>query len=66
MANVQDCVDAGLLRQDDAEAVAFVLWALVHGITSLLIDHPDFPWPPLETFIDRALDIAGSGIERAP
>jgi AcrR family transcriptional regulator len=64
VGNVQGCIDAGLLRHDDAMMVSFTLWAVVHGITSLLIDHPEFPWPPVDTFIAQALDMVGSGINR--
>ncbi|HEX6674130.1 MAG TPA: TetR/AcrR family transcriptional regulator [Actinomycetes bacterium] len=42
---VERCMDAGAIRRDDPTAVAFGLWALVHGITSLVISHPGFPWP---------------------
>jgi AcrR family transcriptional regulator len=42
---VQRCVDAGAIRPEDPVMVAFGLWALVHGITSLLISLPTFPWP---------------------
>ena len=37
-----------------AFTVACGLWAMVHGVTSLLISKPDFPWPPLEEFIAAA------------
>ncbi|HYT26045.1 MAG TPA: TetR/AcrR family transcriptional regulator [Actinomycetota bacterium] len=42
---VQRCVDAGAVRTDDPVMVAYGLWALVHGITSLMISLPTFPWP---------------------
>lgn len=41
---VQRCIDAGRI-EGEAFEVACVLWAAVHGVTSLLISEPDFPWP---------------------
>jgi len=32
---VQECMDAGVLPRDDAEAVALDLWALTHGLVTL-------------------------------
>jgi AcrR family transcriptional regulator len=42
---VQRCLDAGALRPGDPLQIAVGLWVLVHGITSLLIAAPSFPWP---------------------
>jgi len=42
---VERCMEAGAIRRDDPTPVAFGLWALVHGLTSLLISLPGFPWP---------------------
>ena len=30
-----------------------VLWAGVHGLTSLLISKPEFPWPEVDVIADR-------------
>lgn len=38
-------MDAGLIARADPQVVALGLWTAVHGITSLLIAIPDFPWP---------------------
>lgn len=37
----------------DPHLAALTLWAGVHGITSLLIAKPDFPWPDRDVFIDH-------------
>jgi AcrR family transcriptional regulator len=57
VAAVQLCMDAGVMRRDeDPTSVAFGCWALVHGITSLLISLPGFPWPMgPEELVDRML-----------
>ena len=35
-----------------------LVWALAHGVVSLLIAKPDFPWLERQKLIDGALDIA--------
>jgi hypothetical protein len=54
---VQRCLDSGVLRPGDPMQVAVGLWVLVHGITSLLISLPGFPWPeePVQ-LVDRLVD----------
>lgn len=42
--------DLGVDR--DPHEVALLLWASMHGITSLRIVKPDFGWPPVERMID--------------
>jgi len=42
---VQRCLDQGALRPADPMRLAVGLWVLVHGLTSLLISLPGFPWP---------------------
>jgi AcrR family transcriptional regulator len=54
---VQRCLDAGVLRPGDPMQLAVGLWVLVHGITSLLISLPGFPWPEEpEQLVDRLVD----------
>src|SRR5439155_15315958 len=54
VAAVERCMDAGAFARGDAFAVACSLWAGVHGITSLLIAKPHFPWPP--KFVERGIE----------
>src|SRR4051794_312603 len=42
---VARCMDAGVIASGDAFLVSTNLWTAVHGVTSLLIARPDFPWP---------------------
>lgn len=61
--NVVRCRDAGLLRVDDEAAVSAMLWATVHGLTSLLIAKPDFPWPATpDVLLDQTLDVLDRGL----
>lgn len=55
VADVNAAIAAGQMGGSDSFAIACGLWALVHGITSLIIAKPDFPWPPLEEFIAGAM-----------
>ena len=54
--SVQRCLDAGVLRPGDPFQISIGLWVLVHGITSLLLAAPGFPWPaePAE-LVDRLI-----------
>jgi AcrR family transcriptional regulator len=58
---VERCIAAGYFR-GDAHAIACALWATAHGLTSLLISKPDFPWPPLETLVELTLIAHGAGL----
>jgi AcrR family transcriptional regulator len=52
---VQRCMDAGLIREDDPRLVTLGLWATAHGLTSLLIAKPSFPWPEPYQLAERIL-----------
>jgi AcrR family transcriptional regulator len=41
---VRRCVEARRFPTADVETIAQALWAAIHGITSLLIQRPTFPW----------------------
>ena len=51
---VERCMDAGAFARGDAFTVACTLWAAVHGIASLLIAKPNFPWPP--RFVETGIE----------
>jgi AcrR family transcriptional regulator len=64
--DVQAAIDAGLLRYNNAVLVATGLWMVVHGITSLLIAKPDFPWPPVDELVDHILGVYATGLGATP
>jgi AcrR family transcriptional regulator len=65
--SVQRAHDAGVLRPDvDPLIAALTLWSGAHGITSLLIAKPNFPWPDLETLIDTVLANLVVGLTSSP
>jgi hypothetical protein len=51
--------------EGDAVELALGLWAATHGVASLLVVKPYFPWPDLDAFIDRTVCMAGIGLAAA-
>ena len=47
-------MEMGRIPHGDPFTMSCGLWAAVHGVTSLLIAKPDFPWPPMDAFIDAS------------
>jgi AcrR family transcriptional regulator len=41
---VHRCIEAGAIRPMDTLEAGLILWANVHGLTSLLITNPKFEW----------------------
>lgn len=39
----------------DSEELATLIWAGLHGLVSLRINKPSFPWPPIEQLVDGHL-----------
>ena len=58
----QRCLDEKRFRPMDVDVASQVLWAAVHGITSLLILRPAFPWADRETLIGQVVDAAVDGL----
>jgi AcrR family transcriptional regulator len=48
--------------EHDVESVFQALWAHCHGMISLLIGHPDFPWTEREKLIETSLDLSLAGL----
>ena len=59
---VARCMDAGTLAAGDPFLTATGLWSAVHGVTSLLIARPDFPWPDLDTLMAHVLGVQERGL----
>jgi AcrR family transcriptional regulator len=59
---VYDCISSGQLKTKDAELASQMLWAGVHGITSLLITHEKFPWVGKEKLIKITVDTLVGGL----
>lgn len=63
---VRQCVEARRFRAIDVETTAQALWASVHGITSLLIQRPAFPWVPKKEVIAQVINAAIDSLVAAP
>jgi AcrR family transcriptional regulator len=63
-AAVSSGLAAGNVEGDDPRAIVLTLWAAVHGITSLMIAAPDFPWP--DDIVTSVLKHVGGGVARGP
>lgn len=50
----------------DEETASQALWAAVHGLTSLLIAKPAFPWVEKERLIETVVAMAVDGLDDVP
>jgi AcrR family transcriptional regulator len=57
------CVEQRLLTIADLDASAQVIWAAVHGLTSILIAHPKFEWSDRNRLIDTLVDNLVNGLK---
>ena len=61
-ALVKRCMDEKRFRRMDVDTASQALWAAVHGITSLLILRPAFPWADRDKVIGQVVDAAVDGL----
>ncbi len=57
-----EAVQRALPDVADPYLVAIGLWVAVHGVVSLLISQPDFPWPDVDALVDHMLATQAKGI----
>lgn len=60
---ITECIAANLLRVNDVELISQTLWAGIHGVTSLLIQHGNFPFVERERLVDSVIDTLIAGIK---
>ena len=64
---VARCVEAGALPKGaEPFSVALELWAVVHGLTSLVISKPMFSWPDVDALTDHLLTATCAGLQVTP
>jgi AcrR family transcriptional regulator len=61
---VRKCIQEGLFRLDDVEETSQVLWAGIHGVTTLLITKKGFPFVEETRLVDRVVDVLVEGVRR--
>jgi len=59
---VRRCVSQGPFDSLDVEITSQTLWSAIHGVTSLLIVHPEFPWVGKTEVIDAVLETTIEGL----
>lgn len=62
---VAECVKQKKFRKVDVDAASQSLWAAMHGVTSLLIASPNFPWVGREKLIDLLLNTMIDGLKKS-
>jgi AcrR family transcriptional regulator len=61
------CVTDGVFPEStDPTTVALELWAVVHGLTSLIISKPMFSWPDADALTDHLLVATCTGLQAVP
>ncbi len=61
---VRRAMDAGMVEPGDPQLVTIGLWAAVHGITSLMVAKPTFPWPPVDVVVGQVMAMCTFGVVR--
>src|SRR6516162_3291923 len=59
---VRRCMEEGKIKNADLEETSQCLWAGAHGLTSLLITKPGFPFVEREKLIQRTLEVLIGGV----
>jgi AcrR family transcriptional regulator len=63
---VRRCVEEKCFRSVDVETTSQAIWASIHGITSLLIQRPAFPWISNKKLIAQVIYTATDSLAAAP
>lgn len=59
----QACIDSGQVTATDAAVMAHSIWALSHGVVSLIIAKPHVEWPEASELLDHLLGSYLRGIQ---
>ena len=61
-SDLREAILAGALPDQDATEAAVLLWMAVHGLVSLLISKPGFPFPPLDVLYAHLFEVTVAGL----
>lgn len=61
-SGVADCMENGEIEKGNIDLVSQTLWAGIHGVTSLLIGHPGFPFVNKKTLINSVIETMLKGL----
>ncbi len=62
--DVRELNEADRLRIGDPLDVSLLLWSSVHGVASLILDHPKIPWPEPVRSLDLLFEALAGGLVR--
>lgn len=62
VADVKEAIARGVFPAQDPLHAAMLLWMMIHGMVSLLISKPDFPFPPPEDAYQRLYEMLLAGL----
>ncbi len=62
--NVAECIRRGVFPNMETELGMEILWFMNHGITSLLISNPAYPWVEREKLMDEYIEAAIAGMTK--
>ncbi|MEZ5427867.1 MAG: TetR/AcrR family transcriptional regulator [Pyrinomonadaceae bacterium] len=60
---VSESMKACQIKRGDVNTISQTLWAGIHGVTSLLIAHEDFPFVEKDELIDNTIDTLIKGLQ---
>jgi len=63
---LEDGIRRGVFRKMDPDLAAQMVWTMNHGVTSLLISNPHFPWADRERLIGAVVECTIHGLKTGP
>lgn len=60
---VTQCIQQGKIKKGDPATISQTIWASLHGLTSLLIGHKDFPFVAQDKLINSVINTMVKGLQ---
>lgn len=60
--DVRAAMKAGLIENGNPELVSVLMWMAIHGMVSLQVSIPEFPWPPQSILTGSMFELLAKGI----
>jgi AcrR family transcriptional regulator len=61
---INECLKQGKFTEEDIAIFSQIFWAAIHGLASLLITQPEFPWLPEDKLIDNLINTLMKTLEK--
>ncbi|MCK5598366.1 TetR/AcrR family transcriptional regulator [bacterium] len=62
--SIRECVKENDFSEEEIAMNSQTIWAAIHGLSSLLITQPCFPWAPKDKLIDHTIDTLMKALEK--